>query len=121
MADLSSVRWQLGSAEAAIAAADEGVEAALSGGAQIHECRARLARGRIWRVAGRESDAAAELRAALALSDGTGAVTYEPFILEELARLDSDAHALAEALRLYRRNGATGHARRLEAELGAGV
>ena len=121
LADLSSVRWQLGSAEGAMAAADEAVEAALSGGARIHECRARLARGRIWRLGDRESDAAAELRAALALSDGTGAVTYEPFILEELARLDPDAHTLAEALHLYRRIGATGHARRLEAELGAGV
>jgi hypothetical protein len=47
----------------------------------------------------------------------TGAVVYEPPIREELARLHHDQKELAEALRLYRQVGATGHARRLEAEV----
>jgi hypothetical protein len=121
LADLAGVQWQLGSIQAAAVAANEAVEVALSQGAQVLECRARLMRGRIWRTAGRAADATAELHAALGLVHETGAVTYEPFIREELARLQPDEKALIEALRLYRQIGATGHTRRLEAELGAEV
>jgi tetratricopeptide (TPR) repeat protein len=121
LADLAGVQWQLGSIQAAAVAANEAVEVALSQGGQILECRARLVRGRIWRAAGRAADATAELHAALGLVHETGAVTYEPFIREELARLQPDEKALIEALRLYRQIGATGHTRRLEAELGAEV
>jgi hypothetical protein len=49
----------------------------------------------------------------------TGASTYEPFIREEFGRVADDHDELQEALRLYRQIGATGHARRLEAELSA--
>jgi hypothetical protein len=59
----------------------------------------------------------ADLDAALALVPETGALTYEPFIREELGRLRSDENELREALQLYSAIGATGHARRLEAEL----
>jgi class 3 adenylate cyclase len=121
LAQMARVQWKLGCAEAAEAAANEAVELAFSQRAQILECRARLTRGSIWRAAGREADATAELHAALALANGTGALTYEPFVREELARLHPDSHALADALRLYRGIGATGHARRLESELGAEV
>jgi hypothetical protein len=38
-----------------------------------------------------------------------------------LGRLHDDGKELAEALRLYRQIGATGHARRLEAELSARI
>jgi hypothetical protein len=66
----------------------------------------------------RPYDSAAEdLDGALSLLDVTGAVVYEPPIREELARLHHDQKELAEALRLYRQVGATGHARRLEAEV----
>jgi hypothetical protein len=61
----------------------------------------------------------ADLAAALVLVKETGALTYEPFIREELGRLDADEAEQRKALRLYRQIGATGHARRLEAELAA--
>jgi adenylate cyclase len=121
LTDLANVQWQLGLMEPAVAAADEAVEMASTRGAQVVECRARLNRGRIWRAAGREADATRELNAALALAHETGAVIYEPFVREELARLRQDDKALTEALWLFRQFGATGHARRVETELGPEV
>jgi hypothetical protein len=50
-----------------------------------------------------------------------GALTHEPFIREELGRLHADESELREAVRLYTAIGATGHARRLVAELGSSV
>ncbi len=44
-------------------------------------------------------------------------MTYEPFIREERGRLCGDQTELREALRLFTVIGATGHARRLGAEL----
>jgi hypothetical protein len=62
----------------------------------------------------------ADLKAASRLVAESGALTYEPFIHEELGRLHGDETELREALRLYKMIGATGHARRLQAEV-AGV
>ena len=45
-----------------------------------------------------------------------GLLSYEPFIREELARVRGDDAEFREALRLFTAIGATGHARRLEAE-----
>jgi hypothetical protein len=61
------------------------------------------------------------LDAGMHLVKETRAHTYEPFIREELGRVHNDDKELAEALRLYRQVGATGHARRLEAELSTGT
>ncbi len=108
--------------EAALAAADEAVAVATAQGAQVFECAARLARARAVRAAeapGGRDRAEADLRAALALVRDTGATTYEPFIREELGRLRADEAELRDALRLFAAIGATGHARRLQAELSA--
>jgi hypothetical protein len=68
---------------------------------------------------GARDRARADLAAALTLVAEVGALTYEPFIREELGRLHADESELREAARLYTAIGATGHARRLEAELAA--
>ncbi len=65
------------------------------------------------------NDISADLDAALALVSETGALTYEPFIREEFARLRADPAEMEQALRLYTAIGATGHARRLRTELDA--
>jgi len=81
------------------------------------ECPALLARARARCAAREPQDAvAAELGAALTLARRIGALTYEPFIREELARVRGDDAEFREALRLFTAIGATGHARRLEAE-----
>lgn len=81
------------------------------------ECSALLTRVLGRRAGGvRSPDSAADLVKALAIVRATGAVTYEPFVREELARLQ-DGGDLVPALELYRQIGATGHARRLETEL----
>jgi hypothetical protein len=59
----------------------------------------------------------ADLDAALTLVGEVGALTYEPFIREELGRLHANESELREALRLYESIGATGHAQRLAGEL----
>jgi hypothetical protein len=61
------------------------------------------------------AEVAADLGAALTLVREVGALTYEPFIREELGRLRKDDTELLEAARLYKTIGATGHAHRLEA------
>jgi hypothetical protein len=103
-------------------AADEAVELARRQGARVHECLALLTRGRVGRSSGATTDAVgADLAAALTLAAEVGALTYEPFIWEELGRLHADGSELREAVRLYTAIGATGHARRLAAELGSSV
>ncbi|MDQ3946860.1 MAG: DUF5615 family PIN-like protein [Actinomycetota bacterium] len=57
-----------------------------------------------------QSMAIADLNAALTLVCETGALTYEPFIREELGRLLSDEGGSGETLRLYKEIGPTGHA-----------
>jgi class 3 adenylate cyclase len=102
----------------AAAAADESVEVARRQGARVHECLALLTRARVCRSEGGSTEAVgADLDAALTLVSEVGALTYEPFIREELGRLREEESELREAARLYNAIGATGHARRLEAEL----
>jgi hypothetical protein len=72
-------------------------------------------------ASGARDEAIADLGAALTLVGEVGALTYEPFIREELGRLHADEGKLREAVRLYMAIGATGHARRLAAELGSSV
>ena len=98
--------------------AERALSTARTQGSRVMECLAFLVRAEVQRMT--ESAAAsvrADLDAALRLATATGARTYESFIHEELGRLHNDDKELGEALRLYRQIGATGHARRLEAEL----
>ncbi len=98
--------------------AAEAVAVARDQGARIVECAGLLARAQVRRADGQAAAAVdADLEAALALVAETGALTYEPFIREELGHLHGDDELLREALRLYDAIGATGHARRLAAEL----
>jgi hypothetical protein len=84
----------------------------------VVECLALLTRSQVRRATGGPGDAIlVDLHAALALVPETGALTYEPFIREELGRLHADERELREAVRLFTAIGATGHARRLESEL----
>jgi adenylate cyclase len=101
--------------------ADEAVTVSHRQGAQVVESFALLGRAHVRRRTAQsdDRDVREDLHAALELIQQTGAVTYEPFIHEELGRLHDDDKELGEALRLYRQVGATGHARRLEAELSA--
>ena len=69
------------------------------------------------RLTGDAGAADTDLTAGFALAAEMGAATYEAFLREEVARLHGDDAEFREALRLYRDIGATGHARRLEAEL----
>jgi adenylate cyclase len=106
------------SRQAARQAADEAVEVARGQGAQVVECLARLTRAHVLRATGGDHDAVVgDLDAALDLAKQTGALAYEPLVHEELGRLRSDEGELREAIRLYEVVGATGHARRLAAEL----
>jgi adenylate cyclase len=99
--------------------ADEAVTVSRRQGARVHEAFALLARAHVRRGMNKDDHGAVDvdLHAALKLVAETGACTFEPSIHEELGRLHNDETELREALRLYRQIGATGHARRLEAEL----
>jgi ATP/maltotriose-dependent transcriptional regulator MalT len=115
---LAEAHLAAGDGAAARLVADEAVETARTQGARILECLALLTRARVLRASGTdEATVLADLDAALVLVQETGAAAYQPFIREELGRLRTDDNALREALRLYSAIGATGHARRLEAEL----
>jgi hypothetical protein len=70
---------------------------------------------------GADGDLTTDLEAALVLAAKTGALTYEPFIRAERGRIRLDDTELREALRLCTVVGATGHARRLQAELDASL
>jgi hypothetical protein len=92
------------------------VDVARRQGARVHECLALLTRAKVARSGSAISaEVAADLGAALTLVREVGALTYEPFIREELGRLRKDDTELLEAARLYKTIGATGHAHRLEA------
>jgi hypothetical protein len=118
LAHLALARLAAGDPAAAAVAADGAVEAARRQRARVHECLALLTRARVGRL-GSEISATvgADLEAAQTLVGEVGALTYEPFIREELGRLHADEGELREAVRLYTAIGATGHARRLESEL----
>ncbi len=118
LAHLALARLATGNPNAAGAAAAEAVEVARRQGARVHECLALLTRARVGRSSGATTDAVhADLDAALRLVGEIGALTYEPFIREEVGRLHADDSELREAVRLYTAIGAAGHARRLKAEL----
>jgi len=120
---LAQARLGLGEGDAAGAAADEAVEVACRQGARVLACHALLVRAQVRRVATTGDDdragARADLDDAAALARETGASTYVPFILEELGRLQGADGLLRQALELYAAIGATGHTRRLAAELDA--
>lgn len=120
LALLARSRSAMGEAASATALAEEALEVAQRQGARALEGDVRLARAAVWWAARHpEREVAAELDSALAVIREAGALAYEPFVFEELGRLRGDEASLRQALRLYRTTGATGHARRLEAEVGA--
>lgn len=120
LAHLARARLAAGDAIGARVTADMAVETSRGQGARVHECLALLTRAQVeaaQRSPARTGIAAADLSEALRLARQTGALTYEPFIREEMGRLHGDGEQLREALRLYTAIGAAGHARRLAAEL----
>jgi class 3 adenylate cyclase/tetratricopeptide (TPR) repeat protein len=120
LAHLALARIAAGDADGAMTAADEAVAVARRQGARVHECLALLARARVGRLGCRAVDqVTADLGTGLAIIGQVGALTYEPFLREELGRLRTDGRQLREAARLYEAIGATGHAQRLQAELDA--
>jgi len=118
LAHLALARLAHGDTTGAASAADDAVAVARRQGTRVLECLALLTRGQ---VARRSSGAApaieADLNAALHLVETTGARVYEPAIHEELGHLHSDQRRLEDAWSLYRAIGASGHTRRLGAEL----
>jgi hypothetical protein len=64
------------------------------------------------------ADVRPDLEEALFVIAETGAGVFEPFVREELARLDGDPVALARVEGLFTSIGADGHARRIREELG---
>ena len=118
LAHLALAHLAAGDQRAAIAAAGEAVEVSRRRSARVDECLALLTRGQVGRSSGGSAEVVgADLAAALTLAGEVGALTYEPFIREELGRLHADESELRGAVRLYTAIGATGHARRLAAEL----
>jgi adenylate cyclase len=96
---LARAHLALGDQRTARQHADYAVSVAQEQGARVLEGAALLARAQVRRAAGESADAiAADLDAALALAQETGALTYEPFIHEELGRLRDDPAELREAL-----------------------
>jgi adenylate cyclase len=116
LAHLARARLVGGDVDEALSNADEAVTLSRTQCARVVECLALVTRAQARRATGRPGEAESDLASALVLVGETGAVTYEPFIREELGRLHDDEKELTEALRLYRQIGATGHARRLESE-----
>lgn len=117
LAHLAEARFGQGDADAAKHLADEAVAVARRQGARLTEIATLLTRSRVLRSTGRWSESTADVASGLALAAELGAATYEPMLREELGRLHHDEKELRQALRLYHQIGATGHARRLEAEL----
>ncbi len=113
---------QMGAGDVACAraAAEEAVAVARRQGALVVECWAHLICAQVRRLGGSSGDLA-EARTAVAageaLAGRTGALTYAAFLAEERARLDQDPVALKACADGYDAIGATGHARRLHAEL----
>jgi adenylate cyclase len=115
---LARAHLGMGDPNLARQAADEAVNVGRRQGARVVECLALLTRGQILlATAGPEGAILADLRAALDLVNETGALVYEPPIREGLGRLQKDEGEVREAVRLYEATGASGDARRLEAEL----
>jgi hypothetical protein len=122
LAHLALARLAAGDAGVAATDADEAVDVARRQGARVHECLALLTRARVGRACAAADDVVGkDLDAALSLVAEVGALTYEPFLREEIGRLRGDEAELRAALHLYAAIGATGHARRLQAELAGSV
>jgi adenylate cyclase len=120
LAHRASAHMLAGQTEAAWTAADAAVDVARRQGAHVLEGLALLTRARLGRITERSRERTLlDLDAAKDVMRQTGAISYEPFIKEELGRVHQDEPLLLDALRLYRQIGATGHARRLENELSA--
>jgi tetratricopeptide (TPR) repeat protein len=122
LAHLARARLQVGDPNGALLSADQAVTVARRQGSRVVECLALLTRAQVRRATGAydaAGDLTTDLEAALILATTTGALTYEPFIREERSRIRPDETELREALRLCTAVGATGHARRLQAELDA--
>lgn len=120
LAHLARAELALGDREAGLAAAEEAVEVARRAEVRIVECLALLTRAQARQVSGAPGavkQALDDAQQGLALAHELGAVIYGVFLEEELARLQGDESALGDVLRRYREIGATGHARRLEAEV----
>jgi len=118
LAHLAAARLAKGDPGSARRCADEALEVSRRQGAPMVECFCLLTRARVLRAFGAEAHAhmLADVEAGSALAADLGAVTYGAFLVEERARLLDDHDGLREALRRYQQIGATGHARRLEAE-----
>jgi tetratricopeptide (TPR) repeat protein len=120
LAHLAWARLEAADPHGALVSAEEAVTVARRQGLRVFECFALLSRAHVLsatRPSGIATDLVADLDAASALAMETGALTYEPFIREERSRVHGDETELREALRLFTVIGATGHARRLEAQL----
>jgi tetratricopeptide (TPR) repeat protein len=118
LAHLARARLAEGDGAGAVDAVIGAVTVAVRQQAKVVECLALLTRAQMLRATdGDRNDISGDLDAALVLVSETGALSYEPFIREEYARLRADPAELREALRLYSAIGATGHARRLRTEL----
>jgi adenylate cyclase len=119
LAQLASSHLACGNRAPARQAANEAVSVARRQGTSVLECLALLTRAQIASADPTTEDRGhTDLTAALELATGeTGALAYEPYIREARGRLCNNEDEIREALRLYGRIGATGHARRLESEL----
>jgi tetratricopeptide (TPR) repeat protein len=127
-ARLAEAHLHLGNRERALAIASEAAEAARDK-RRLGAADAFLALARVLRAS--NSDRVDEIEAALdsafAVVRHCSARVYEPAIGEERARLaalrdhhEEAARGLAEALRVYAEIGASGHVRRLTAEIDGG-
>ncbi|MGH9035851.1 MAG: ATP-binding protein [Acidimicrobiia bacterium] len=120
LAHLAQAHLALGDADAARAEADEAVQVARRQGAKVMECLCLSIRAGISRALGAPDAARADIATGLAMAAEVGAATYGAFLSEELARLEGRAGALETMIARYREIGATGHVRRVEAELAGG-
>ena len=121
---LAECAFELGDVAGARKRADEAVQATQRLRTRGTEARARMILGRCLLAAGATGAARAEVETALALAREGGLATTEAMIheaLAEVAAAEGDREGreaeLREALRMYRDHGATGHERRLVAEL----
>lgn len=129
LALLAEAHLGLGEVERARELAAEGLEVARAQGHLLHEANASIALARVL-LGSAGVDERSEIEAALAraleIADETGARVLEPLVhveLAELARQGGDTDGQKRELRLahsqFTEIGATGHAERLAAELGA--
>jgi class 3 adenylate cyclase/DNA-binding SARP family transcriptional activator/DNA-binding IscR family transcriptional regulator len=123
LSQLALARLGLGDPDGALAAAREGVACALKRGARNQELVGRWALGQALLLLERPDDADAELRHAIELAGEDGAV-YVPHVLLAQADLAGTQGGDRERLRqlerahsLFDQHGATGHTRRVAAQI----